>query len=61
MKQTRSLFKLTRRRFLALFAAMGSLFTWPVIGKPIISKSDPKLSNKEASFYRKQINQNARD
>ena len=61
MKQTRSFFNLTRRRFLALFAAMGSLLSWPVTGKPIISKPSSKLSNKEASFYRKQINHNNRD
>ena len=48
MKQTSTLFEPTRRRFLAVLAAIGSLFSWPVIGK-----ADSKLSKKEASFYRK--------
>ena len=48
MKQTDSLLHQTRRRFLGMMTALGSMFAWPARGE---QKSN--LSDHEAAFYRK--------
>lgn len=48
MKTTQHSFSRTRRRFMALLGALGTMLTWPVRGS-----SDSRLSRHEASFYRK--------
>ena len=48
MNDNNNLFTQTRRRFLFMLGALGTMFTWPAWGC-----RESRLSRHEASFYRK--------
>lgn len=48
MKETKSVFSRTRRRFLTLLGMLGTVLAWPAWGN-----DQSRLSRHEASFYRK--------
>ncbi len=48
MNETNCLFTQTRRRFLSMLGALGTLLAWPAWGN-----REYKLSRHEASFYHK--------
>ena len=48
MKETNHIFHQTRRRFLGMLGALGTLLSWPAS-----ASRKSKLSGREASFYRK--------
>jgi hypothetical protein len=48
MNDTNYLFTQTRRRFLSMLGALGTILSWPALGS-----REFRLSRHEASFYRK--------
>ncbi len=49
MKENNNIFHHTRRRFLGMLGALGTLLSWPAAS----ASRKSKLSGREASFYRK--------
>jgi hypothetical protein len=48
MNDTNHIFTQSRRRFLGMLCALGTLLSWPARGR-----SEYRLSRHEASYYRK--------